>query len=348
MENLNHPYPKQIFVFGNDKMLGDMISKLLKIEQAEMHVREFKDGEKIPHQNETVRGRDVFIILTSQNGRDADSWLLNYLRFVRSVKCGQPHKITVIIPKLPHQRQDVEDRELRQPKMSNFFPEMLKSAGADHLVVCKLHNPASQTTDPPMENIDTTFLIINYIKDQFKDLSLIAIATGDLGGAKYGRQIAKDLNVPLILTDKDRDRENGDSKAMQVFAQGKISSRINTVVFVDDLISTFGTLKNAANAIKVIYPGIIHYEACVTHPDFSEDASRNIAESLFRSVCVMDTVPVESFHLDIIHESGKKLVVISTAKVIAQAIDNLHNGKPISSLWLNGKQNTASLVATNN
>ncbi len=344
MENLNHPYPKQIFVFGNDTKLGDEISNLLKLKKAELTVREFKDGEKIPHQAETVRGRDVFIVFTSQNGEMADSWLFNYLRFVRAVKCGQPHKITVIIPKLPHQRQDVEDRKLRQPKMSNFFPEMLKSAGADHLVVCKLHNPASQTTDPPMENIDTTFLIINYIREKFEDLSLIAIATGDMGGAKYASEIANELNVPIILTDKERDKNNGESKAMQVFARGKISSRINTIIFVDDLISTFGTLKNAAHAVQEIYPDIVNFESCVTHADFSEDASKNISESIFRSVCVMDTVPVEDFHLDIIHKSGKKLHIISTAKVIAQAIDNLHNGDSISSLWLNGKQKSLALA----
>ncbi len=261
MINIKHPYPKQIFVFGSDTSLGEKIAKLLKQPPAAHATKLFPDGERMPHQLETVRGRDVFVIFTSQCGGNIDYWLIDYLRFVRSIKARGPHKITVVMPKLPHQRQDVENLEEREPPMVSFFPDLLKAAGAEHVVVCKLHNPASRTENPPMENADTTGLLIQEIKKRFKDLSRVAIATGDLGGAKYCRKIANKLGTPIIIVDKDRDLKNGATTVMKVYTYGAISEKITDVIFVDDLISTFGTLRKAADAVNTEHPRIKNFYA---------------------------------------------------------------------------------------
>lgn len=342
-KNIKHPYPKQIFILGNDEALGKKIAEYLQMEESPLTIRKFPDGEKIPHQKKTVRGRDVFIILTSQNGEETDRWLMDYLRFIWSVKAGDPYKITVVIPKLPHQRQDVEDQDERMPAMTNFFPELALAAGANHMVVCKLHNPASKTKNPPMSNIDTTKLLIEDIEVKYPDRSKIVIATGDMGGSKYGRKIADALGVPLIITEKNRNPISGATKVMKVYTDGVISETIDTVIFVDDLISTFGTLRKAADALSDEYPQIVNYEAYATHPDFGEDTATNMIESRFNSICVMDTVPVSEEFLERIKLSGKKLSFISVAKYIAQTIDNLHNGQSVSDLWkVNGKQAVSS------
>lgn len=344
-ENLNHPYPMQIFIFGNNTELGEEIAKLLKVTPAKHTTRFFPDGECIPHQTETVRGRDVYIILTSQNGPDTDKWLFNYLRFVHSVKEGHPHMITVVMPKSAHQRQDVENRESRQPTMSDFFPKLLQAAGADRIVVARLHNPASRTKNPPMENIDTTVLIIERIKSEFSDLSCVAIASGDMGGSKYARKIAEELGVPLLITDKDRDPKTGKTRAINVYTHGEVSENITTVVFVDDLISTFGTLRQAGDAVFEKFGHIVNYYAAATHPDFGEETLENIVQSIFCCVWVVNTVPVSDAFVEGVIQTKKRLEFISSAKLFAQTLDNLHNSGSVSSLWIKNGNQKGELVS---
>jgi ribose-phosphate pyrophosphokinase len=332
MENLNLPYPIQIFVFGQDQKLGLEVASMLQVEPAGYEIKCFSDGERIPHQTETVRGRDVYIIVSSFIGDEMDKWILDCLRFVWSVKNGQPQKITVVLPKLLHQRQDVENRELRQPKMSDLFPKLLKTAGMDYMVVCKLHNPASCTTDPPMENLDTTRIIIEEIRENY-DLSKIVIASADMGGSKYARKIAEELLVSLLIVDKDRNPRTGETRAMNVYSQGEISPKVDTVIFVDDIISTFGSLQKGAEALTKEFPQIVNFVAKVTHGDFSRLTLRNICDSKFLEVDVMNTVPIgQNFILEA-KKFGKNLKVTSVAKLIARTIDNLHNGQSVSALW---------------
>lgn len=344
MKNLNHPYPLQLFVFGNDTRLGKSIASKLTVQPAQMNLRIFPDGERIPHQAETVRDRDVFLIFTSQNGPETDKWLLDYMRFVWSIKAGEPHKITVVIPKLPHQRQDVENRELRQSTMSNFFPEMCKAAGADRIVVCRLHNHASRTSNPPMENIPTTKLIIDHIRAKYVDLSRIVIGAGDMGGSTYARKIAEELQVSLVITSKERDPRTGKTRTMKVYTEGDIDEQVNTIVFVDDIIATFGTLCQAAEALQKEFPQFVNYDAIATHADFGSDTLTNVGNSLFNSICVTDTVPVKDEFILELEGFGKSIEFISVDKIIAQTIDNLHNGRSVSELWVkngNGHQTAA-------
>lgn len=333
MKNLNLPYPIQIFTIGSDITLGKEVADLLKIEPANHQTECFEDGERIPHQAETVRGRDVYIIATSLSGDDMDKWAIDYMRFVWAVKNGQPHRITVILPKLAHQRQDEENRDLRQPKMTDFFPKLLQTVGMDFMVVCKLHNPGSCTINPPMENLHTSWMLIKEIKAKF-DLSKIVIGSADMGGSKYARKIAERLSVPLIIVDKQRDKKTGKSKVMNIFTEGEISESRNTAVFVDDIISTFGSLLDAGDELSKRYAQFLDFQAFVTHADFSKKTEANIINSKFSEITVTDTIPVNKKLIENIENNGKKLKILSVAKLIAQTIDNLHNGSSVSALWL--------------
>lgn len=329
--NPNNPYPKLLFVFGNDKSLGEEVAEFLEITPSSYEIKNFPDGERVPYQTETVRGCDVFIIFTSQNGSEIDRWLIDNLRFVHAVKRGHPHRITVILPKLVHQRGDYSYR--REPKMSDFYPSLLKSVGVDYMVVCKLHNSASQTSQPPMDNLDTTFLIIEKIREKFPDLSKVVIVAGDLGGSKYGRKIANKLGTPLIIVDKDRSKISGETQAMKVYSYGDISEKIDTAIFVDDVISTGGTLRQGADALNEQYPNIINFYAAATHADFGKETLDNFVKSKFKEVWVTNTVPVSEEFKNEFKNQGKELVTISVAKLLAKVIDNVHDGNPISSLW---------------
>ncbi|MFA6325025.1 MAG: ribose-phosphate diphosphokinase [Candidatus Paceibacterota bacterium] len=334
MENLINPYPIKMFVFGNDTNLGNKIASYLQTTPAEYEIVVFPDMERIPHQTETVRGLDVFIILTSQNGEEIDKWLIDYLRFIYAIKSGSPHRITVVLPKSVHQRADVKNYKLRQPRLTSFYPDLMKTAGADYIITCKLHNPASCTMNPPMDNTDTTFLIVDKIIENFPDLSKIIIAATDLSGGKYfSRKVSNKLQVPLIITDKERNPITNESSAIKVYSYGEISEERTKVVFIDDIISTFGSMSDAADALKEKFSFITDFYAAATHADFTKKTCENIIKSKFKEVWITDTVPVKQAYLEEIKENGKEVVVISVAKLLAKVIDNVHNGRQISLLW---------------
>jgi ribose-phosphate pyrophosphokinase len=334
MEATINPYPIKVFVFGNDVSLGGKIASHLLLDPAKFNIVNFSDGERVPHQTETVRGYDVFLILTSQNGSEIDRWLIDYLRFVRAIKNGRPYRITVVLPKFPHQRADVQNYKLRQPKLSNFYADLLKSAGADYIITCKLHNPASCTDDPPMDNVDTTFLIVDKIIEKFPDLSKIIVAATDLSGGKFfSRKVSDKLKVPLIITDKERDPVTNKSQAIKVYAYGDISTDRTSVVFIDDIISTFGSMKDAENALSNKYPFVTDFYSAATHADFCSETIEKIESSKFKEIWIMDTVPVNEVFIQKIKIIKKEIVIISVAKLLAKVIDNVHNGVPISELW---------------
>lgn len=329
-------HPKEIFVFGSNKRLGNQIAKLLKAKPAPYEIKCFEDNERIPHQIQTVREKDVYIIFTSQKGKSMDKWRNDYLAFVKNIKWGEPYRITVVLPLWYQQRADVENFKLREAKMSTFFAEQLKTVGVNRIITCKLHNPASSTTDPPMTNIGTSLLIVNHIKTVFSDLSKILIASGDMGGAKYARKIALLLGVPVLITDKNRDSKTGDTQTMNIYSDEKISEEIDTVLFVDDVMSTGGTLTKSAKAISMKFPHIDKYIAIITHADFVNKTAHNITNSLINSIWATDTVPIYPSFIKKMREAGKEVKIISVSRLIARVIDNLHNNVPISELWING------------
>ncbi|MES2930187.1 MAG: ribose-phosphate diphosphokinase [Patescibacteria group bacterium] len=330
------PHPMQIFVFGSNKTLGNKIATLLGIKPASYVIKLFDDNERIPHQRETVREKDVYVIFTSQKGKTMDKWKNDYLAFIKSIKWGEPHRVTVVLPLWYQQRADVENHELREPKMATHFAELLKAAGVDRIITCKLHNPASSTTDPPMTNIGTSKMLVKYIKEGISDLSRIAIGTGDMSGAKYARKIAGLLGVPIIITDKNRDQKSGETKPMNIFFDKKPSKKITTVVFIDDIMSTGGTLAKSASSISSKYPHIVDYIAVVTHPDFVPKTAATIINSKIKSIWATDTVPISPFFIKKMEKAGKEVKVMPISKLIARVIDNLHHNVPISELWVNG------------
>jgi phosphoribosylpyrophosphate synthetase len=201
------------------------------------------------------------------------------------------------------------------------------------MVVLRLHNPASCTTDPPMENVDTTKLIIDHILLNFPDTSKIVIGAADMGGSKYSREIAGAIGTPLVIVDKERDQKTGETIAINVYTEGKIDEKVDTVIFADDIINSGNTLKDAGDALFKKIPQISNYLAIATHADFSKDTLGNILGSRFSKIWVTDTVPINKQTLTAIKKAGKETEIISVATLIYNVIENLHNGKSVSALW---------------
>lgn len=322
-----NPFPLMLFACGGDQNFAKKVASKLVINLEEVTSKDFSDGDFIVHQTNTIRDRNLFVICQPRKGKNKfiDLSMLEVLVF--SLRQGSPKSwITVVMPYLPFSRQDKSSNS-REPVLSSIIPLKLQALGADQMVVIKLHNPASRTNFPliKMEDIDTTDIMIKYIKEKFHDLSDFKLAAPDLGAAKSVRAIARELNLPIVMIDKDRPANVANEVDIM-----EIIGEVNgyNIILVDDICDTSSTLKKGALSLK--QKGAKDLHAVFTHPVLSGKAIQNLQESGFSSIALANTFIIDEKE---IIEALPDCTILDMAQRVGQTISNLHNGNSVESLW---------------
>jgi ribose-phosphate pyrophosphokinase len=136
------------------------------------------------------------------------------------------------------------------------------------------------------------------------------------------RAFAKRLNADLAMVNKRRIEANV-AQVMNVI--GDVKGR-NCLV-VDDIIDTAGTLvKNVEALLKA---GATKVYACCTHPVLSGPAVERIQNSDLMEVVVTNTIPLRSEA-----RKCKKISVLSVGKLLAQAVESIHEETSVSVLFI--------------
>ena len=331
--NLN-PYP--LILYGSPSgvkhSLAVKVAKMLKKTLAPTTYKEFKDRSFVVHHNDSVRDRDVYLILQPRFGnKEILSYDLDECEsMVFALKQGEPTRITVVIPCLPYSRQDRASNH-REPVLVQKVPMRLQMAGAHRLVTLRLHNPASYNAHPstiPIVDVDVDDLLVKHIRSKKFDLKKFKIVAPDLGAAPSCRRLARELGIPenIIIINKVRDPKKANhNEVMEVIGDAK---GYNCII-PDDMADTCGTAIKSLYALKENGAKDVYFTA--THAVLSGNAVNDLNNAPFSGIWFTDSC-IEG-------EKGKinKLEIISTAKLIAQIIDNLHNGKSVTKLWHNGK-----------
>ncbi len=330
-----NPYPLKLYATpsGTHCALAKRVAKLLDTELSPVSYKLFKNGEFLIHHAESVRDRDVYVIGQPRFGSKEElAYDLDEITsLVFALKQGEPARVTVIMPSLPYARQDRASNH-REPVLSQKIPMQLQMAGAYRLVVLKLHNPSSYNAHPlsiPIVDADTTDLIVEHIKSKKFDLKKLMIVAPDLGAAGSARKIAGELGIPgnIVILNKLRDHKKANqNKIMEVIGD---PAGYDCVV-PDDIADTCGTAVNCFKALKDNGAKKVYLAA--THAILSGEAVKNLNSVAFSGVWFTDSCLSEESKKRV-----KKLEVISTGKLIAQLIDNLHNGKSVTALWHSGK-----------
>src|SRR3989344_4872492 len=211
VNNLNlNPYPLKLYgkPSGINQTLAIKVAKLLKNKLAPVTYKEFKDGTFLVHHTESVRDRDVYIILQPRFGdKEKLAYDLDECEsLVYALKQGEPARITVVMPSLPYARQDRPSNH-REPVLSQKVPMRLQMAGAHRLVVLRLHNPSSYNAHPltiPMADVNINELLIKHIRSKKFNLKKFKIVAPDLGAAPSCRQLAQQLGIPSDIVIKNK------------------------------------------------------------------------------------------------------------------------------------------------
>lgn len=305
----------KLFSGNANKGLAEKISKHLNIPLSKASVSKFLDGEIEVKLGENVRGTDIFIIQSTQPPADN---LFELLLMIDAGKRASAQRITAVIPYFGYSRQDKKD-EPRVPISSKLIANVLSSAGVDRILTIDLHAAQIQGFfDIPVDHLYATPVLMDYCKNF--DLKDFVIVAPDVGGAKRAGGVAKRMgNLQLCIINKMRPTPD---QAYITNVVGDVKDK--NVLIVDDIISTGGTIVNAAEALK--NAGAKKVYCYCTHPILSGNAKEKIAKSKLEKLLVTDTLPIT--------EPYSKIEILSVSGLIGEAIKRIHSEESVTSLFI--------------
>lgn len=304
----------KVFSGTATKYLTDKICAHLNVPLGACAKTDFSDGEFAVGYDESIRGKNVYLVQSTFPTSDN---LMELLLMIDAAKRASCNKIAAVIPYFGWARQDRKDR----PRVSigaKLVADLLSKAGVDRIITMDLHADQIQGFfDVPVDHLYASTVILPYIQSlKLKDL---CIASPDVGGSKRANTYAKYLRCPLVLCHKVRLRANV-VESMRIIGDVKDKN----VIIVDDMVDTAGTITKAANLM--IENGAKSVRAVASHCVMSGQASERVENSALTEIVFTDSIPYNG--------TCTKVKQLSIADMFAETIIRNENHESISSQYL--------------
>ncbi len=305
----------KIFTGSAHPAFAKELAKYLDIALSSADINRFSDGEINVKITESVRGKDIYII--QPTCKPTNDNLMELLIMVDAFKRSSANNINAVIPYFGYARQDRKAAP-RVPISAKLVANLLQSAGVNRVITMDLHAGQIQGFfDIPVDNLYGSIVFYDYVKA--KNLKNPIIASPDIGGVARARHFAEHLGFPLVIVDKKRERAN-ESEVMNII--GDVQDK--SVIMVDDIIDTAGTMVKAADVLKK--NGAISVIALGTHAVFSGNAIEKIENGALDEVAVSNSIPFEN--------TSKKIKVLSVAPLFAEVMRRIYHNESVNSLFL--------------
>ena len=309
-----------VFALTSNVELANAVSDELGLPLGKIKVEHFADGEIIVEPQESVRGRDVFIIQSTCT--PVTEHLMEVLVCIDACKRASAGTINIVMPYYGYARQDRKAKP-RQPITSKLVANLLVTAGADRILTFDLHAAQIQGYfDIPIDDLTAVPMIGKYFADQNFPADEVVVVSPDHGGVVRARRLADMLDAPIAIIDKRRPKPN------MVEAQNVIGDVEDKIcIVVDDICDTAGTLVAGCQILKNygardVYVGI-------THAIFSRDALNKIENSVIKEIVVTDTIPMREEK----KAQTTKVNVLSIAHMVAETIKSIEEHTPVSHVY---------------
>ena len=315
---INPTHDIKLFSGRSNPKLAQEIADYLGTTVGPMIIKNFADGEIYVQVQESVRGDDVFIVQPVCNPVNEN--LMELLIIIDAFKRASAKTITAVIPYYGYARQDRKTSG-REAITAKLVADLLTTAGADRVLAMDLHTGQIQGFfNILVDHIFATPVLVDYIKKlNIPQEDLVAVSP-DTGGVPRTRYFAKELDCPMAIIDKRRDRHN---EAIANHVIGDVSGK--HVVMFDDLIDTAGTISEAAKLLKK--EGAKDIYVCAAHAVFSGPALQRLEDAPIKAVVVSNSIPLNQKCLP------EKIVQLSIAPLLGEAISRIHDDESISSLF---------------
>lgn len=305
----------KLFTGNANPALAQEIADFLGIEMGKSAVSKFSDGEINVEIDESVRGKDCFIVQpTCEPSNDN---IMELLIMIDALRRASARRLTAVIPYYGYARQDRKSRG-REPITAKLVANLITKVGARRVLTMDLHAQQIQGFfDFPVDHLMAAPLIADYYKHL--GLNNMVVVSPDIGGVARARKFAEMVGAPLAIIDKRRPRPNV-SEIMNII--GDIKDK--DVILIDDIIDTAGTITNAANALKE--RGAKDIFVSCTHPVFSGPAVERLNAAPIDEIVTTNTIPTDNKNVN-------NLKVLSVAPVFGEAIMRIFQDASVSKMF---------------
>ena len=311
---------KQLKIFAGTAhpALTREIADSLGVPLGHARIQRFPDTEVSFQIDENIRGTDVFVVQPTCSPVDQN--LVELCVMIDAFRRSSASRITAVIPYYGYARQDRKDKP-RVPISAKLVANLLSAAGANRVLTMDLHKAQIQGFfDIPVDHLFAAPVIIEHLRKLgVKDMTIVS---PDAGGAERARAYAKRLDAELAIIDKRR-TDSGAAEVMNVI--GDVEGR--ACIIQDDIIDTAGTIVKAAQAL--VEGGASRVFAAAVHGVLSGPAIARLEQAPLEKVIITNTIPLKPEA-----EGSKKIVVLSVARLLGQAIKSIHEETSVSSLFV--------------
>ncbi|MEM8885154.1 MAG: ribose-phosphate pyrophosphokinase [Planctomycetota bacterium] len=306
----------KIFTGTANEPLTDRICEHLGVRAGDAQVGRFADGEVRVKIEEDVRGADVFAVQSTCP--PVNDNVMELVLLIDALRRASAERITAVIPYFGYARQDRKD-EGRVPISAKAVANMLQSVGADRVLCIDLHAAQLQGFfDIPVDHLYAGPVIKRYFsRRQIKDLTVVA---PDVGSSKLARNYANRLDAGLAIVDKRRVSDK-DTEVMTVI--GDVKSR--NVLLIDDMISTAGSITQAAKTVRDLGAKEIYLAA--THAVLCGEAMERLDAAAIEQLVLTDTIPIPK------EKNRPYIKTLSVARLLGEAILRIHHAESVSRLF---------------
>ena len=285
-----------VFSGTQTRYLAEKICESLNCPLGNLLTTRFSDGEFAVYYEESIRGKDVFLVQSTFPNSDN---LMELLLMIDAAKRASARTINAVIPYFGWARQDRKDK----PRVSigaKLVADLLSAAGIDRLITMDLHADQIQGFfDVPVDHLYASGVILPYL--QGLGLEDLVIASPDVGGSKRANTFAKVESMQII---------------------GDVNGK--NVVIVDDMVDTAGTITKAADIM--MKAGAKSVRACASHCVMSGPASERVQNSALEEIVFTNSIPYT--------QNCTKVKQLCVADMFAETIRRVLENKSISDQYI--------------
>ena len=306
----------KIFTGNANPALAKEICDYLGLPLGEAFVGRFNNGEVQIMIDESVRGKDVFII--QPTSYPVNDNLMELMVMADALKRASARHITAVVPYYGYARQDRKTRG-REPITAKLVANLMQTAGITRLVTIDLHAGQIQGFfDVPVDHLFGASILAKYINE--KNMEDVIVVSPDLGGVTRARDLADRIGAPIAIIEKKRP-EPGVAKVMNLI--GDVAGK--NCIIIDDIVDTAGSLVEGAKALEEF--GAKSVTAAVTHAVLTDPASERIANSNIKELIVTNTIALpENCNLP-------NITQLSVAPLLGEAIMRIFHEVSVSNLF---------------
>ena len=313
----------KIFAGRSGRDLAQAMCDHLNLPLADGSTEVFPDGELIVKVDEDVRGRDCYVVQSTCD--PVNNTLMELLVYIDCLRRASAKRITAVIPYFGYARQDRKDAG-RTPITAKLVANLITAAGADRVLCMDLHAAQIQGFfDIPVDHLSASHVFIEHFDGIRHGLGELVVVSPDAGNVKVANMYARQFDADIAFIDKRR--ESG-MKVSTKNLIGEVKGR--TVLMFDDMISTAGTVCEAAK--MVMEHGAKDVIVSATHAVLVGLAMERLSESPISQIVVTDTIPNGQRTAAI----ANKLVRLTVAKLLGEAVHRIHHDMSVSALFRRG------------